>query len=178
MTITPSEKTTTRWTVDLADASAEFAVKTFWGLATVRGRFDRLHGSYEVGPDGPKIELTLDADRLDTGQETRDRHLRSTDFFNVGEHPHVQFISTRVLPAGDGTLYVEGRLEAAGKSVPLELDAEMRQVGSGLEIEVTTTVDHRELGTSSGRHGMIRPPVRLHVKVRLHETPSSLSQAA
>ena len=40
----------TRWTVDHDTTSVDFAVKTFWGLMTVHGRFDRFDGSYEVGP--------------------------------------------------------------------------------------------------------------------------------
>ena len=116
----------TRWTVDRDETSVDFAVKTFWGLTTVHGRFDRFDGSYEVGPDGTKIELTIDADSLDTGNATRDKHLRSTDFFHVAEHPQVRFTSTRVRRAGDGMLHVEGDLEAAGKVVPLEFDATVR----------------------------------------------------
>ena len=81
--------------------SVEFTVKTFWGLMTVRGSFDRFDGSYEVGPDGTTIELTIDADSLDTGNATRDKHLRSTDFFDVDEHPQVRFRSTRVDEADD-----------------------------------------------------------------------------
>ena len=38
----------TRWSVDPERATVDFAVKTFWGLATVRGRFDRFDGAYEV----------------------------------------------------------------------------------------------------------------------------------
>jgi polyisoprenoid-binding protein YceI len=62
----------------------------------VHGRFDRFDGSYEVGPSGTTIELTIDADSLDTGHATRDKHLRSTDFFHIVEHPQVRFTSTRV----------------------------------------------------------------------------------
>ena len=144
MTIIESEEravTPTRWSVDGGETSVDFAVKTFWGLATVRGRFDRFGGSYEVGPDGTKIELTIDADSLDTGNRTRDKHLRSADFFGIAEHPQVRFVSTRVRDTGDGTLHVEGGLEAAGKVVPLELDATVRQVDHGLQVEGTTTVD-------------------------------------
>ena len=36
----------TRWAVDADATSVEFAVKTFWGLATVHGRFDRFDGWY------------------------------------------------------------------------------------------------------------------------------------
>ena len=84
----------TRWSIDDCESFVEFAIKTFWGLTTVRGRFDRSDGTYEVGPSGTKIELTIDADSLDTGNGTRDKHLRSNDFFGVDEHPHVRFTST------------------------------------------------------------------------------------
>ena len=170
MTTTAIEQKTTRWTVDSDATSVEFAVKTFWGLMTVRGRFERFDGSYEVGPYGTTIELTVDADSLDTGHSTRDKHLRSTDFFQVVAHPQVRFTSTRVRHAGDGMLRVEGDLEAAGKVVPLEFDATVEQVDDVLEVEATATVDQRQLGMSSGQLGMIRRPTTLHVKARLSST--------
>jgi polyisoprenoid-binding protein YceI len=157
----------TRWEVDLDETSVEFAVKTFWGLMTVRGRFDRFDGAYVVAPDGTTIVLDVDADSLDTGNRTRDRHLRSSDFFHIAEHPEVRFVSTRVHHVTDELLHVVGHLEAAGNVVPVEFPATVRRVGGGLEIEATTTVDQRELGMSSGKLGMIRPPARLHVKARL-----------
>ena len=139
----------TRWSADADRSSVDFAVKSFWGLLTVRGHFDRFSGSYEVGPDGSRIELTIDADSLDTGNAKRDEHLRATDFFAVAEHPQVRFASTRVRESGDGTLRVEGDLHAAGKVVALDLDATVAQLDDGrLEIEATTTVDQRSLGMS------------------------------
>jgi polyisoprenoid-binding protein YceI len=157
----------TRWAVDSDGTSVEFAVKTFWGLMTVHGRFDRFDGSYEVGPSGTKIELTIDADSLDTGHATRDKHLRSTDFFHVVAHPQVRFTSTRVHHVTGEVLHVVGRLEAAGNVVELEFPAFVRQLGDALEVEATTAIDQRRLGMSSGRLGMIRPPATLHVKARL-----------
>jgi polyisoprenoid-binding protein YceI len=165
--IEPRAAAPTRWSVDDGESSVEFAVKTFWGLTTVRGRFDRIGGWYDTGPDGTTIELTIDADSLDTGNSMRDKHLRSTDFFGVVEHPEVRFTSTRVRHRGDGTLHVEGDLEAAGTVVPLELDATVQQVGDVLEVEAATTVDHRLFGMSSGQLAMIRPPATLHVKAHL-----------
>jgi polyisoprenoid-binding protein YceI len=171
MTTAASELTTVapaRWTVDPDETSVEFAVKTFWGLTTVHGRFDRFDGSYEVGPNGTTIELTIDADSLDTGHATRDKHLRSTDFFHVVERPKVRFTSTRVHHVTDEVLHVVGNLEAAGKVMLLEFPATVRQVDDGtLEVEATTSVDQRELGMSSGQLGMIRPPATLHVRARL-----------
>ena len=160
----------TRWTVDPAGTTVDFAVKTFWGLATVRGRFDRFDGAYEVGRDGTRIALTIDANSVDTGNRRRDEHLRASDFFAVAEHPQVRFTATRVHHAGDGRLRVEGVLRAAGTAVPLELDATVQQVPGALQIEATTTVDHRQFGMSSGLLGMIRRPTTVHVKALLTET--------
>ena len=157
----------TRWTVDGDETAVEFAVKTFWGLMTVHGHFDRFNGSYNVGPSGTTIELTIDADSLDTGHATRDKHLRSTDFFRVVAHPQVRFTSTRVHHVTSGILHVVGHLEAAGNVVELEFPAVVRQLGDAFEVEATTMIDQRRLGMSSGRLGMIRPPATLHVKARL-----------
>jgi polyisoprenoid-binding protein YceI len=129
---------------------------------------DRFDGSYDVGADGTTIELTIDADSLDTGHPTRDKHLRSTDFFHVVEHPQVRFTSTRVHHVTSEILHVVGHLEAAGKVMQLEFAATVRQLDyDALEIEATTTLDQRELGMSTGQLGMIRPPATLHVKARV-----------
>jgi polyisoprenoid-binding protein YceI len=157
----------TRWAVDRDATSVEFAVRTFWGLMPVHGRFDRFEGSYGVGPGGTAIELTIDADSLDTGNATRDRHLRSIDFFDVVEHPQVHFASTRVHRVTSELLHVVGRLEAAGNAVTLEFPATVRQLEGALEVEATTRIDQRELGMSSGPLGMIRPPATLHVSALL-----------
>ena len=157
----------TRWTVDPDESFVEFAVKTFWGVSTVHGRFDRFEGSYESGHDGATIELTIEADSLDTGNNTRDKHLRSTDFFQSTEHPHVRFTSTRVHDVNGEILHVVGHLEAAGNVAELEFPASVRHLGNGLEIEATTTVDQSQLGMSSGQLGMIRRPATLHVKAFL-----------
>jgi polyisoprenoid-binding protein YceI len=62
---------------------------------------------------------------------------------------------------------MNGQLEAAGGSVPVALDATVREEGDELEIEATTTVDQRELGMAFSPLGMIRTPAALHVKARL-----------
>ena len=169
MTMQTLEKTTasTRWTVDPARSTVEFSARSLWGLMTVRGHFDQFDGSYKGGPDGITIELTVDVDSLDTGNAKRDEHLRSADFFGIADHPKVRFTSTRVSHVGDGVLHVQGEIEAAGAVVPVELNATLREIGGGLEVEATSTVDHARFGMSSGHLGMIRPPVVLHVKAHL-----------
>jgi polyisoprenoid-binding protein YceI len=158
---------TKRWSLDPTRSSVEFAVCTFWGLGTVRGHFDRFDGFYEADPADAKMELTVDADTIDTGNDTRDEHLRSWDFFDVVRHPHVRFTSTEVVDTGDGTLRIAGTLEAAGETLPVELEATVQQIGEELEIEASTTVNQRGFDMSNGPFKMIRTPATVHVKARL-----------
>jgi polyisoprenoid-binding protein YceI len=170
MTTTASEPTTLappHWSLDRDGSSVGFTVKTMWGLIPVRGRFDRFAGSYEIGRNGTTIELTIDADSVDTGNGKRDEHLRSSDFFDVDNHALVRFRSTRVHEVGDGMLHVAGNLEVAGIVEPLEFAATVRPAGEGIAVEATTTVDQRRFGMSSGVLGMIRRPTTLHVKALL-----------
>jgi polyisoprenoid-binding protein YceI len=136
---------------------------------TVRGSFDRFDGSYEVGPDGTKIALTVDVDSIDTGNATRDKHLLTEEFFHLEKHAQVTFTSTSVRSVGDGLLLVEGNLEAAGEVVPVELAATVRQTEDGLEISATTALDFADFGMSNGKFGMIRPPATLNVMAHLTE---------
>ena len=75
--VTETQTTVERWTVDPSRTTVEFEVEHLWGLHSVRGRFSRFDGSYVVGPAGDAIRLTIDAASVDTGDATRDKHLRS-----------------------------------------------------------------------------------------------------
>jgi polyisoprenoid-binding protein YceI len=145
--------------------AVDFAVDAVWDMTVARGRFDRVSGSYQVGPRGAKLELTVDVTSIDTGNGMWDNLLRSTDPLNVAEYPQARFTSTQIRDSGDGTLYVNGRLEAAGKVVPVEFDAAVQRVDQELRIAATATVDRHQLGKSSGQLGLILP-ARVHVRAR------------
>jgi polyisoprenoid-binding protein YceI len=165
------QPTTERWTVDPRRTTVEFEVNHLWGLHTVRGRFDRFDGSYTVGPAGPQIELTIDASSVDTGNAVRDKHLRTKDYFHVGDHPQIRFSSTRVRATGIGRVHVSGTLSAAGRTVPVAFDASVRLVDGELEVEATTAVDQSRFGMTSGPLWNVRQPVTLRVKARVVPEP-------
>ncbi len=155
------ETITGKWQLDPQRSSVEFRARKFWGLITVKGHFDDYHGQLDLSAS-PAIELTIDAASLQTGIRKRDRHLRSPDFFDAEKHPQVQFRSDAVELQGD-TLKVRGRLSAGGRSLPLELDAHVRQHDGELEIDAATTVPHRDLGMTFSPAGMIPPTSELSV---------------
>jgi polyisoprenoid-binding protein YceI len=153
------------WGLDPDRSSVEFHVRHFYGLMTVKGRFDRYHGTLELN-GRPAVELVIDADSLDTKNGKRDRHLRSADFFDVANHPQVRFQSDDAALAGD-TLKVRGQLHAAGRSIPLDIDAAVREVDGELEVEASALADHRKLGMTWSPLGIMRAPSKLVVRGRL-----------
>jgi polyisoprenoid-binding protein YceI len=162
----------TRWRLDPAGSTAAFAVPHFWGLVTVRGHFESLDGRLEInGSHQRLITLTIDATSLRTGNRRRDIHLRSAAFFDTQNHAEVRFHSTRVSDVSPGRLRVEGELEAAGGSARLELEAGIRQLGDGLEIDAVTTIDQRKLGMTWSPWGMTRTPTTLTIRARLLREP-------
>jgi polyisoprenoid-binding protein YceI len=155
----------TRWRIDPTRSSVEFRTPTFWGLVTVKGRFERYDGTLDLRRQ-PAVDLTIEAASLDTGNKMRDRHLRSVEFFDVEHHPMVRFVG-QTAKLEDERLTVRGELHAAGNSVPLELEASVRRVGDELEVDASTYVDQRDLGMTHSPLGMIRTPSELIVRGRL-----------
>jgi polyisoprenoid-binding protein YceI len=157
--------TQTRWRIDPERSSVEFRVPHFYGLLKVKGKFERYTGTLDLTGE-PAVELTIEADSVQTKQKARDKHLRSRDFFHTEKHPHVRFTSHASNLMG-GRLHVEGHLEAAGHTVPLDLEAVVQPVGDELEIVAETKVDQRELGMTWSPLGIARTPSTLIVKGRL-----------
>lgn len=111
------------WSVDPSHSSAGFSVKHM-GIATVRGRFGAFEGQLRVDEDGGVSGFgAADVATIDTGDEKRDGHLRSADFFSADEHPRVSYEVTAVEPVDEETFKVIGDLTIRGITAPVELTA-------------------------------------------------------
>jgi polyisoprenoid-binding protein YceI len=150
------------WQLDPERSTIEFRVRGLWGLATVKGRFDRFAGILDLA-SGPTIDLRIEADSVNTNVKRRDAHLRSRDFFDVSTYPEIRFVGERVTLDGE-TLSVDGRLRALGREIQLKVGAVVRKVAGGLELEANAVVDQRELGMTWNPLRMIRSPSVLHVR--------------
>jgi len=102
------------------------------GFSIMHGRFDDLHGSIEydaADPSASKVEVVIQAASLNTNLAKRDAHLKSPDFFNVGEFPEITFVSTKVEPGADGTAMVTGNLTIVGVTRSITLNAHLIKAG-------------------------------------------------
>jgi polyisoprenoid-binding protein YceI len=155
----------TRWRIDPDRSDVEFHSRKVWGLVTVKGRFARYEGTMDLSAQ-PAIEMTIDADSLDTKNPIRDKHLRSGDYFDVEHHPQVRFVSDSVTLDGE-RLKVHGRLSAAGRSIPLDVEGALRVTENAAEVEVTALADHTQLGMTFSPLGTMRPTSKLIVHGQL-----------
>jgi polyisoprenoid-binding protein YceI len=111
------------WTVDPAHSSVEFSVKHM-GIANVRGKFTEFEGTLEMKEQlaDCRAHGSVKAASVDTGEATRDDHLRSPDFFNVEKFPEITFESTHVEAIDDESSRVHGNLTMHGITREIRLD--------------------------------------------------------
>jgi polyisoprenoid-binding protein YceI len=157
--------TTGVWSLDPDRSSVEFQVPNFWGLQKVKGHFERYEGKLDL-QSTPAAQLTIDAASLETGNRRRDKHLRSSDFFDVENHPQVRFTSDTAQLDGQ-TLTATGTLEAAGKAVPVDLRATITLIDGQPVIEAQTTVNRHDFGMNWNRLGSVGAPSKLVVRGNL-----------
>jgi polyisoprenoid-binding protein YceI len=117
-----------RWVLDTAHSGASFAIRHL-GVAKVRGRFNTLDATLDVGEtlEDSSLVAIIDATTVDTGNADRDAHTRSAEMLDVEAHPEWRFESTRI--TGDGeTFEVEGEAVIAGNKTPFSFEVEFHGV--------------------------------------------------
>jgi polyisoprenoid-binding protein YceI len=115
--------------VDPNHTSLGFAGKHMM-VTTVRGRFKDFTGQVEVEDDDPTTAvatLAIKVASVDTGQEMRDNHLRSADFFDAEHYPEMTYNSTGVESQGGNRYRVTGDLTIKDQTRPLTLDVEVEE---------------------------------------------------
>jgi len=116
MSATVLQPSTTTWNIDPAHATAEFKVRHMM-MTNVKGQFSKVTGVLTLDEEDvtkSRVEATIEASSINTGQADRDTHLKSADFLDVEKFPTLTFASTEVKRAEDGELQVEGNLTICG----------------------------------------------------------------
>jgi polyisoprenoid-binding protein YceI len=119
------------WAIDPVHSSIGFAVRHLM-VSKVRGNFGTFSGAITVAEDGtPAVTAQIDVTSVNTGNEQRDGHLKSADFFDVEQFPTATFRSTGVAATGD--VYVlDGEFTLKGVTKPISLALEFNGVNPGM----------------------------------------------
>lgn len=110
------------YTFDKVHTEASFQVRHM--LTKVRGRFADFSGTINLDaakPEASSVEFTIKAASVNTGEEKRDAHLKSPDFFDVEKFPELTFKSTAIKATSKDKYDVTGTLTIHGVSKQVTL---------------------------------------------------------
>jgi polyisoprenoid-binding protein YceI len=147
----------TTYTIDNSHSNVGFSVRHIF--SKVPGSFSKFSGAIVYDPAKPaesSVKAEIDASTINTRQEKRDGHLKTEDFFFVEKYPTITFESTKVTPAGEGKLQVEGNLTMRGVTKPVVLDvtvlgAAQNEKEAVAGFEAVTKVNRKDFGINWNR---------------------------
>jgi polyisoprenoid-binding protein YceI len=117
------------WDLDPVHSTIGFVVRHLM-VSKVRGKFTTFEAQIVTAPNPLEstATATIDLSSVDTGNETRDNDLRSTNFFDVATHPKMTFASTGLRADGD-KFVMTGDLTIRGVTKPVPLTVEFNGFG-------------------------------------------------
>ncbi len=123
---TAAPGTVTTWNIDPAHSAAEFKVKHMM-ISNVKGKFTGLSGVLKLDETDythSVVEASIPTASISTGDEKRDGHLKSADFFDAEKFPAMTFKSKNIDSEGGPNYSVAGDLTIHGvtKSVTLAVE--------------------------------------------------------
>lgn len=113
--------------IDEMHSDITFKVKHLM-ISSVTGSFANFDANLEAQKEDfsdAKISFTADIASITTGNNQRDSHLKSEDFFDVAKYPTLNFLSTSINKTDDDNVYeLIGDLTIKGVTKPIILTVE------------------------------------------------------
>lgn len=153
---TPSSTLTGTYTLDPSHTRIGFMVRHAM-VTKVRGAFNDVEGSGHFDaeqPENSNLSLKIGVASIDTRNEDRDGHLRSNDFLDIENHPHITFTSTAITKVDEETFNVAGDLTIKGTTKPVSFDLEVAGPAKDpfgnvrLGLDGTTVINRKDWGIS------------------------------
>ncbi len=134
-------------TVPYAEGSSvTFAIKNF-GL-NVNGSFTGLQGSVVFNPANPGtayFNVTVDVGSVNTGNNSRDGHLKKEDYFNSPAFPKISIVSTKITNAGKAGSYLfDGIVTIKGKAKNISFPFTAAAAGDGYLFDGSFKINRRD----------------------------------
>lgn len=139
--------------IDPVHSSASFKIKHL--VSRVTGRFTEFSGVIAGDPAQPEeaqVSVEINTASINTNDPKRDEHLRSAEFFDVAQFPHISFVSKKVNQTGEDSAFVIGDLTLRG--VTKEVILQTKFLGRGKDAkgllrtgwEARTTLKRSDFG--------------------------------
>jgi polyisoprenoid-binding protein YceI len=118
---------TVTWTLDPTHSEIQFKVRHLM-ITNVTGQFKKFTVDVQTQDEDfmtAKASFTAEIDSVDTGNEQRDGHLKSADFFDAAKYPQVKFVATKYENVDDdGSYELYGNLTIRDVTKLVKFDVE------------------------------------------------------
>ena len=171
----------TKWVLDPTHSEIQFKIRHLM-ISNVTGQFTKFEVSAETdGEDfsNAKVSFTAEVDSVTTGNEQRDGHLKSADFFDAAKFPQIKFVATKYENVdNDGSYELYGDLTIRDVTKSVKLDVEFGGIAKDpwgntrAGFEINGKVNRKEFGlqwhavTEAGGV-VVSDDVRIHCAVEL-----------
>src|SRR6267142_3392166 len=121
-----SPANTTLWLIDPQHTAAGFSVKHLM-ISTVRGQFKSVTGTVvwdDQDISKSTVDVTIDANTVDTSEPKRDADLKSANFFDVAHYPTITYKSKTTEQVSAGKMKITGDLTIHGVTKEVVLNVE------------------------------------------------------
>lgn len=140
------------WSVDPTHSSVGFVARHMM-VSKVRGSFSDFTADIVIGEDPLQSTLNtvVQMASIDTGNEDRDNHLRTNDFFAIDEYPTMNLRSTGIRADGEDVV-LDGELTIRGVTRPVSFDLEFEGTGTDpwggtrAGFAARTTINRKDFG--------------------------------
>jgi polyisoprenoid-binding protein YceI len=154
MSTATATPTRTTWKIDPSHSQIEFGVRHLM-ISTVKGRFTGVEGTVlldDADPSFADVDVLINVATIDTREAQRDTHLRSGDFFDVEQFPHITFKSKGSVKRDGNEFTLLGDLAIHGvtREVALKVTEEGRATdpwgGQRLGFSATAKIKRSDFG--------------------------------
>jgi polyisoprenoid-binding protein YceI len=170
------------WNIDSAHSEIGFKIKHLM-ISTVKGKFTSFKGSIEAPEEDltkAKISFTAQVTSINTGNEMRDKHLQSPDFFNTVEFPTLSFQSKSITKKSADDFKVTGEFTMHGITKEISFDAKFNGTSTDMDknrvmgFEISGTLSRKEFGLTwnapTEKGGVVvSDEVKLDINIELKE---------
>ncbi|MCB9062294.1 MAG: polyisoprenoid-binding protein [Halobacteriovoraceae bacterium] len=123
--ILSSELLATNYKIDHSHTKIEFEI-TRMKYSTTTGQFNKFDGTFDYDTKTQLLKnlvVNIDPSSIDTNETDRDKHLRSSDFFDVEKYKSAQYTAKDIkVPLGkESQIYGVLNLHGVKKEVPLKV---------------------------------------------------------
>ena len=170
-----------KWTLDPVHSEVTFKIKHLM-IANVSGEFKQFAIEAETEDEDfttAKVNFTADINSITTGNEQRDGHLKSDDFFNAEKYPQLKFTVTKYEDVDDdGSYELYGNLTIRDITKPVKLEVEFGGVtkdpwgNTRAGFTISGKINRKEFGlkwnaaTETGGV-VVSDDVRIHAEIQL-----------